>query len=162
MRKIVLLIAIVALSACAENEPVPEYHWSTIKLLKEYHGEENQSLTDWQTLELALMLKESRFDPDAVGSCDDRGIYQITSVFVQEANRLSGKNYTHDDAFDITKSLEMFSIVQNQYNPDKDIHEAIKHHNPGAGTGYEKEVLRNMQTIRRYEEIRKLLIEYGE
>lgn len=36
MRKIVLLIAIMALSACAENEPVPEYHWSTIELLKEY------------------------------------------------------------------------------------------------------------------------------
>ena len=136
---------------------VPKY--SAVQLLREQHKDE---LTEWDVLQLAIMFKESRFNPDAVGSANDRGVYQITLPYMREANRLSGRNYTHDDAFDIRKSIEMFAIVQGRYNQSKDIHEAIKHHNPGASAGYEKEILRNMQVIRRYENARKLLIEYGE
>ncbi len=160
-------VTIVALAACAaailwackprETDAEPVYQ-SAMELLRAQHKGE---LTEWQVLQLAIMLKESRFNPNAVGNANDRGVYQITVPYLNEANRLSGNGYSHDDAFDIEKSLEMFQIIQDKYNEHHDIHEAIKHHNPGAGQAYERDILRNMETIRRYEEIRKLLIAYG-
>jgi hypothetical protein len=154
------IVGIIYASKHREETPKTEApKYSAVQLLRNLHKGE---LTEWDVLQLAIMFKESRFNPNAVGSANDRGVYQITLPYMREANRLSGRNYTHDDAFDIRKSIEMFAIVQGRYNQNKDIHEAIKHHNPGAGAGYEKEILRNMQVIRRYENARKLLIEYGE
>ena len=158
MKKILILISLVVGCTPKPTEFDGIKQWSAVELLRNQHKDE---LSEWEILQLAVMLKESRFNPNAVGSCDDRGVYQITRPYLNEVNRLSEKNYTHDDAFDIAKSIEMFAIVQGRYNKDKDIHEAIKHHNPGAGAGYEREILRNMQTIRQYEEIRKLLLAYG-
>lgn len=155
-----LVAAAIILCSCGRQPSditEPAYQ-SAMELLREQHRGE---LTEWQVLQLAIMLKESRFNPNAIGNANDRGVYQITVPYLNEANRLSGNGYSHDDAFDIEKSLEMFQIIQNKYNERHDIHEAIKHHNPGAGPAYERDILRNMETIRRYEEIRKLLIAHG-
>lgn len=73
------------------------------------------------------------------------GILQITPIYVKEANRLSGKNFTLDDRYSVEKSLEMFSIIQNHYNPDKDIYMAIKLHNPKAGDWYKNRILSFMK-----------------
>ena len=159
MKKIVLLIAIVALSACAENEPVPEYHWSTIELLKEYYGEPEPVLTEWQELILAIAYTESKFKDDAVGAANDTGQLQITEQYVREVNRLYKTEYTLEDAFDFGKSLEMYDLMQQAYNPGKDLEEAIKHHN--RSPYYRVTVLENLAMIRRYEETRGKIIEYG-
>ena len=159
MRKIVLLIAIVALSACAENEPVPEYHWSTIELLKEYYGEPEPALTEWQELILAIAYTESKFKDDAVGAANDTGQLQITEQYVREVNRLYKTEYTLEDAFDFGKSLEMYDLMQQAYNPERDLNEAIKYHNRGAY--YKAAVLENLALVRRYEETRRQVLEYG-
>lgn len=155
MRKIILLIAIMALSACAKKEPVQEYHWSTIELLKEYYGEPEPALTDFDKLTLAIALTESRFQPDAVGKDDDLGILQIRPVFVEEANRVSGSNFRHEDAFDIDSSLAMFNAVQSHYNAEHDLEKAIRLHN--KADWYRAKVLENYDLICRMEIVRAKL-----
>jgi hypothetical protein len=62
------------------------------------------------------MMKESRFNPDDQGRMNDYGIFQVTPIYVAEANRLSEGNHTLEDVFSIEKSIRMFSIVQGRCN----------------------------------------------
>lgn len=157
MRKILILAAVCCIAGCAEKkEPAPEYHWSTIELLKEYHGQK-EALTDFDKLTLAIALTESRFNPDAVGKDDDLGILQIRPVFVEEANRVSGSNFRHEDAFDIDSSLAMFNAVQSHYNAEHDLDKAIRLHN--KADWYRAKVLENYDLICRMEVVRAKLIE---
>lgn len=117
------------------------------------------NLTDWQLLEMAIIKTESEFDTLAVGKSKDLGIFQITPIYVQEVNRLLGEEkYLHEEAFSPSKSLEMFNIVQTQYNPGYSIDKAINIHNPGGDSiGYSVRVRKNMDWIKKYEEIRALV-----
>ena len=118
------------------------------------------TLSEWQTLQLAIALTESRCNPKAVGSANDGGILQITPIYVREANRLAGTDYTHEDAFDIGKSLEMFSIIQGHYNPEHSADKAIRLHNPGGNAvNYAHKVQSNMILIQRLEAARKAIIQ---
>lgn len=74
----------------------------------------------WDELILAMIQVESQGNPNAVGKHGDWGILQITPGCVKEVNRLTGKNgkkYTHEDAFDPEKSIEMFNIIARKYVP---------------------------------------------
>lgn len=157
MRKILFLAAVCCIAGCAEKkEPAPEYHWSTIELLKEYHGQK-EALTDFDKLTLAIALTESRFNPDADSGEGDYGLLQLRGIYIAEVNRLYNTDYTIDDAFDIEKSIQMFRLMQEAYNPNRDIDEAIKHHN--RSTYYRAAVLENYELICRMEEVRAKLIE---
>lgn len=116
----------------------------------------NESLDEFELLTMAIALTESRFDPTALGTADDAGILQIRPIYVAEVNRVSGSNYSHEDAFDITKSLEMFMALQEAKNPQRDIEKAIALHN--RAPWYRKKVLENLEVIRRYEMIRTELV----
>jgi sigma-B regulation protein RsbU (phosphoserine phosphatase) len=81
------------------------------------------------------------------------------SIYVEEINRLLGeKTYTHTQAFDMTKSVEMFNVFQSFKNPEKDIETAIYFHNKASW--YKKKVMRNYETVKRYEELRSILQDY--
>lgn len=139
----------------------------TIKQIKNISSEQNivtieemtsvpDTLSEWNTLQLAIAMTESEFNPRAVGKTKDYGIYQITPIYVAEVNRLLGKNvYTHDQAFDINKSVEMFNILQAHKNPNQDIDKAIYYHN--RASWYKKRVLHNYDTVKRYETLRSVL-----
>ena len=43
------------------------------------------------------------------------GYYQITPIMVADFNRISGKNYTHEDCFDYKKSKEIAEVVLTHY-----------------------------------------------
>lgn len=117
------------------------------------------TLSEWNTLQLAIAMTESEFNPNAVGKTMDYGIYQITPIYVKEVNRLLGNQvYTHNQAFDIEKSVEMFNILQSYKNPDQDINKAIYYHN--KADWYRKKVLKNYETVKRYETLRAVLQEY--
>lgn len=116
----------------------------------------NESLDEFELLTMAIALTESRFDPTALGTADDAGILQIRPIYVAEVNRVSGSNYSHEDAFDITKSLEMFMALQEAKNPQRDIEKAIALHN--RAPWYRKKVLENLEVIRKYEMIRSELV----
>lgn len=109
--------------------------------------------TEWDIFLEALIMKESNGDPQAIGKTQDVGILQITPIYVKEANRLSGKGFTLEDRTSVEKSMEMFNIIQDYWNPDKNIDKAIKLHNPGAGPEYAEAIYKNMEIIKsRYNE----------
>lgn len=152
---IVILLALAASSCTRRQEPVPEptEPISVVALLRQQRGE----LSEWQKLMLAIAFTESRFNPDAVGKAGDYGCLQITPVYVREANRVSGANYCHEDAFDIEMSLAMFTAIQDEYNPQRDMELAIRLHNKSAA--YRRAVLDNLAMIERMETFRAKVIE---
>lgn len=123
---------------------------------------EGEELDEWTILQMAIAKTESEYNPEAMGSSGDLGVFQITEIFVHEANRLLGKEvYNHLDAFDIERSIEMFNVVQEGHNPDKSISKAIAVHNPGGNSiGYGKKVYDNIRFIKRMEEVRKELVKF--
>ena len=118
------------------------------------------TLSDWQILEMAIAFTESRFKTDAMGKAEDTGVLQIRPIYIDEVNRLSGRDYTIEDALDPCMSLEMFNIVQGARNPTKDMEEAIRLHNKSPY--YRKVVLDNVDLIRRAEEMRRKIINFGD
>lgn len=114
------------------------------------------TLDIWQQLIMAIAFTESRFTTDALGAARGTGILQLREIYVKEVNRLYGTEYTIQDAYDPEKSLEIFSLMQEHYNPDRDLATGIKYHNKSPY--YAMTVRQNMALIQRYEEFRKLLI----
>lgn len=124
--------------------------------IKQGEQEQERQLSDWDIMLLGLIKVESEGNTKAVSTANARGILQLTPIYVKEANRLSkmyglGKTYTHDDAFDIAKSIEMFEIVSShkykQKNEKERIRAIIKGHNPTAGEWYSKRVYKAMEEI---------------
>lgn len=114
------------------------------------------TLSDHQILQLALIYTESEGNPLAVGKNNDLGCLQITPIYVKEVNRILGEEkYSHEDAFNPEKALEMFSIVQDYHNPEHDVDAGIRLHN--RAPWYSQKVLRNIQRIKQYEEYRNLV-----
>ena len=70
----------------------------------------------------AICQVESSGNPDAHNPGEDaRGIAQITPIFVRDINRIVGSDkYTHDDAWCVEKSREMFDIYNRNYHPKGD------------------------------------------
>lgn len=98
-------------------------------------------ISEYKKYMLAIAMTESEFDKYAIGKTDDYGIFQITPIFVKEINRCLGENiYTHEDAFNINKSIEMYDIMYS----DKHLNEIIKLHNPNAGKWYSDKVYKNI------------------
>lgn len=152
----VICAAVLVFAGCSGSNPTEfdgNKHWSAVQLLREQHKDE---LTDFDKLTLAIALTESRFNPKADSGAGDYGVLQLREIYLAEVNRIAGTSYTIEDAFDIEKSLEMFHIMQEAYNPNKDIQEAIKHHN--RSSAYKVKVLENYELICRMEEVRSKLI----
>lgn len=117
-------------------------------------------LTEWQLFQMALIEVESDYDSQAISSADARGILQETEQYIAEVNRLTGTEWTIDDAHNDTTALDCFVVMQRAYNPEQDIERAIYLHNPNAGAWYKRRVLAKMEEIRRREAVRTMLLEY--
>ena len=115
-------------------------------------------LSEWETTQLALILTESQMDSLAVGKSNDLGILQITPIFVDEVNRLVGKEqFSHQDALSPEKSLQMLAIYQEHKNPTHDTDKAIQLHNPKGGYAYARKVKKNIARVKTYEYYRDLV-----
>ena len=113
-----------------------------------------EALSDFEVLQLAIIVTESSLDPYAKGRNDDLGLMQITPVYVAEANRILGEErFSHTDALDPDRALEMFRIVQDFHNPSHDISKGIRLHNKAPW--YAVKVRRNMEKVRLYERLRE-------
>jgi len=77
---------------------------------------------------LAFVKVESNFDKYAENPITKaRGILQITQVMIDEANRIVGwQKYTWDDAWSPEKSIEIWYLVQNYFNPEYGIQKAAQ------------------------------------
>ncbi len=150
---ILVLAALGSKAETTQEEPVIEPPTREVETQRD-------TLSEWQLLQLAIIMTESKGDPNAVGKSGDFGIYQMTEPYVREVNRISGANFAHEDAFDINSSIEMFALLQGHYNADKDIELALRYHNKSSA--YRATVLRNLEIVERMELCRRKLIEYGE
>ena len=87
-------------------------------------------LTDFELIELAIIWQETKFNPNPKYSDgESEGILQITPIYVKECNSILGYNkYTLHDRRNPLKSHEMFLVVQNYHNSEKDVKKAVKLH----------------------------------
>lgn len=123
---------------------------------------QKDTLDDWAILQMAIVMTESEFNPNAVGKDEDWGIFQQVPIYVAECNRIlslrkSEERYVHEDSFDVVKAIEMFNLLQSHYNPEKDIDTAIRYQNKASW--YKKKVYKNIIFIKQMEEVRRNLRE---
>ena len=64
------------------------------------------------------------------------GAMQITPILVKDCNAIlkkqnSKKRFTLDDRYSVTKSKEMFKLIQSYHNPENNIEKAIRAWNGG-------------------------------
>ncbi len=89
----------------------------------------------WDNLIKAISVVESKENPRAVNG-KHVGILQISPVVVKECNRINKlkkkqKQYQYNDRYSKEKSIEMFWIIQDFYNPSHNIEKAIRLWNGG-------------------------------
>ncbi|MBP5195852.1 MAG: lytic transglycosylase domain-containing protein [Bacteroidaceae bacterium] len=102
----------------------------------------------WDSVIEAIIEVESSGDSLAV--CDIYcGAMQISPIVVADCNETLAKRgetrrYTLQDRFSVEKSKEMFCLIQDRYNPEKDVEKAIRVWN--AGPSY---TLRSTETYYR-------------
>ena len=106
--------------------------------------------SDWDTFTEALIWVESKGEEKAVGKKDDIGVLQITPILLRDCNRIVGyEKYYLNDRYDRDKSIEMFNIIQDHYNPQHDFHWALKLWNSGAPLSYHRKVMDKYNEIKR-------------
>ena len=109
---------------------------------------------DYSRLITAIGKVESKLNDKAVSGVH-AGFLQISKVTVKECNRINkirgvSKRYTLNDRFNHQKSIEIFYVIQNFYNPKGDLHYAILLWNEGCSamdkakrkTSYYKKVMK--------------------
>ena len=103
----------------------------------------------WKLFTKALIWVESKGDSKAVGSKDDVGVLQITPILLHDCNRiLKTEKFTLEDRLDSLKSVEMFNVIQDHYNPQHDYHWALKIWNPRSAPSYHRAVMDKFNEIR--------------
>lgn len=104
---------------------------------------------DWELFTQALIWVESKGDSKAVGKLDDIGVLQIRPIIVEDCNRiLEMEVFKLEDRLDSLKSVEMFNIIQDHYNPQHDYHWALKLWNSGAPLSYHRKVMDKFNEIK--------------
>lgn len=120
-----------------------EHSVDTIVVYKNGHN------YDWELFTQALIWVESKGDSKAVGNYDDVGVLQITPILLQDCNRiLKNEGFTLEDRLDSLKSVEMFNIIQDHYNPQHDYHWALKIWNGKAPLSYHRKVMDKFNEIK--------------
>lgn len=97
---------------------------------------------DWTPLINAIIEVESKGDPNAI-SGKSVGILQITPILVKQCNNIlktkkSSKFYTLNSRKSITKSKEMFILIQEYYNKEHNLEKAIRLWNGGPNYSIKK------------------------
>lgn len=125
----------------------------------EFHQDEDQ-LSDWEVFTMALMKVESEYDSTAVSSAGAKGYFQITPIYVKEVNRLHHTDYNFNQVTNFNDSYEIFLLMQDARNSSYDMDTALELHN-GNHKWYKKRVYKEMENIRRYEQVRNQLKGYN-
>ena len=91
----------------------------------------------WDNLIKAISAVESKGNTRAVNG-KHVGILQISPIVVDDCNRINKlkknvKRYTYRDRYSEEKSIEMFWIIQNFYNKERNLEKAIRLWNGGSG-----------------------------
>ena len=116
---------------------------SDIRVEYVYPPQEEPVQTDnWNAFISAVSFVESGGDDTAVGTRNDVGRLQITPILLKDANRIVGfEKYSLGDRTDAAKSIEIWNVIQDHYNPDHDMQLALKIWNPRAPLSYHREIM---------------------
>lgn len=108
---------------------------------------------DWQTFIAALSWVESRHDNNAVSSKQAVGYLQITPILVEDANRILGQEtFSLEGRRDREESIHLFNVIQDHYNPEHDLHLALKIWNPRSKLSYHTAVMNRYRELLRDKE----------
>ena len=111
---------------------------------------------NWMPIINAIAYIESGYNEKIVSKSGTYvGYLQIGPSLVQECNNILrakgiNKKFTLEDRKNKDKSIEMFILVQEKYNPEHNIEKAIRLWNGGPGytikstTGYYNKVMRRL------------------
>lgn len=133
-----ILIPFIILSVTFRTENIELK--KEIKAIKS-EKEQIKNTKQWDIFLSALIWQESEGNNFAIND-DAIGVLQITPIYVKEVNKIIGyEKYKFEDRFSRAKSIEMFQVIQNFYNPEKSIITAIKLHNPKANKNYTNSIL---------------------
>lgn len=104
---------------------------------------------EWKALIGALIQIESNGNDSAVNyKTKAVGCLQLTPVCVQQVNQiLKAEVFDLNDRYDRAKSIAMFDVYQGYYNPDRDIHWALKLWNPRSSIQYHLDVMNKMSEL---------------
>ncbi len=88
----------------------------------------------------AVMYVESRNNPNAWNKREDAcGVLQIRPIMIKDVNRILKRNqYTLNDRWNKTKSIEIFYIIQEYYSPNGTPERIARVWN-GGPNGYKKQ-----------------------
>ena len=109
----------------------------------------------WETLICAISAVESSDNPNARSRNGQHvGILQISPCVVNDCNKICGKKkFKYSDRTSREKSIEMFNIYQDRYNPTHDLEKALRVWNGGPnytirGTnGYVRRVMKKYNQL---------------
>lgn len=122
---------------------------------KALSGNSNSSF-NWEPVISAIIQVESNGNVNA-HSGNSVGAMQITPILVADCNQiLRNRNqkmrYKLSDRFSLSKSKEMFLLIQSRYNPLNNIEKAIRLWNGGVNYSIRR-------TQRYYEKVTKIMNE---
>ena len=93
----------------------------------------------WTPIIESIIYIESKGNPNAISKCGNCvGAMQIKKIVVDDCNeylKLKGskKRFTYQDRYNVSKSKEMFLLIQERYNKTNNIEKGIKIWNGGCG-----------------------------
>lgn len=134
-----------------------------------------EQLNEWEIMTIAIGINESRLDSLAKNPASTAsGWLQQLAGYVDDCNEIipqrgnykpDGENiyfFSHNDRKYLDKSIIMFNLVQERYNPDMDVVRAIQLHSRGLSSEWDEwaqySVAEKMRFVRRYEKIRSEII----
>ena len=120
------------------------------RAIAQLRGPHAAKTDEWQLFIEALIAIESSGNPDAIGDGGQAvGLLQIHPRTVDECNRILKRNeFTLDDRLSRERSVEMFEVIQEHYNPERDIHLAAKAWNPRAPLSYHRRIIEKINELK--------------
>ena len=155
MRKI-LTATILTLSLNA-NFILGAYLYRTVEDARQSQAQESlQKIqqepehTDWDAFIEALAWVESRWVDTAVSPKQAVGYLQVTPILVEDANRIEGyEMFTLEGRTDREESIRLFNVIMDNYNPQHDMHLALKIWNPYSKVSYHRAVMSKYEALRK-------------
>ena len=112
MKKLVIIIILCATAIAAK---APES--GVIDIFRPESSKDIHNPQKWLKAIIFVETGHSLYNPNEP---EASGILQQWPIFVDDVNRISGRQYKYSDRLDSVKAIQMFWIYQTYYNPDMD------------------------------------------
>ena len=139
MKKILLIIGlfVIIISTSHNNQIKSKNVNNKNSLIFDENKERERKFNILLQSLISLESNNGRFMHDSLNH-DAIGIIQIRPCMVDEVNDIVGyKRFNYSDRWDTIKSIQMFRIYQNKYNPNYDFHKGCRIWN-GGPTGHKR------------------------